>query len=101
MNTLKRKILFSIILSMLACSFTGCASWERSMKTWESDYSGGLNRTLNVYDYQGNLIASYSGKIDLQESESKVLFDLDGVCYVYYNFPVEVIEITVGGTENE
>lgn len=37
-------------------------------------------------------IASYEGKLDLQENESKVLFDLDGKRYVYYNAVVEVIE---------
>lgn len=49
-------------------------------------------KIVNVYSYDGDLIASYEGKLDLQENESKVLFDLDGKRYVYYNAVVEVIE---------
>lgn len=61
-------------------------------KSWDSNVNGGLNRTVNVYDYTGNKIATYEGKIDVQQNESKVLFDLNGKRYVYYNALVEVIE---------
>lgn len=86
-------LLLSLATVFLLFSMQGCASLERDIKTHVSDWSGGLYRILNVYDYQGNLIASYTGKIDIQSSQSKVLFDLDGKRYVYYNFPVEVIEL--------
>lgn len=61
-------------------------------KNWDSNVNGGLNRIVNVYDYTGNKIATYEGKIDVQQNESKVLFDLNGKRYVYYNALVEVIE---------
>ena len=83
-------VLFVAMLILSGC--TGCATWERSCKTWQSEMTGGLNRTVNVYSYDGTLIASYTGRIDIEENESKVLFDLDGKRYIYYNALVEVIE---------
>lgn len=81
-----------IILITILLGLTGCSSWDRTVKNWNSDLSGGLDRTVNVYTYNGEKIATYEGKIDLQMNESKVLFDLEGKRYVYYNAIVEVIE---------
>ena len=55
--------------------FTGCASWKRELKSIGSDFTGGLNRTITVYDYNGNEIKSWTGKIDLSESENEIFFD--------------------------
>lgn len=85
-----KKILL-IILPLLIL-VTGCASWDRGWKTLGSDITGGLDRVVNIYSYNGEKIATYEGKIDLQTNESKVLFDLNGKRYIYYNAVVEVIE---------
>ncbi|MBE6765498.1 MAG: hypothetical protein IJP10_03840 [Clostridia bacterium] len=87
--------LIAVIIVTFGCMMmTGCscASIERSCKTCKSEMTGGLDRTVNVYSYDGTLIASYSGKIDIEENDTKVLFELDGKRYVYYNAIVEVIE---------
>jgi len=94
----KKKVLLAAVLTvvlavcLLLGGCEGCATWQRSCKTWQSEVAGGLNRTVNVYTYDGTLIASYTGRIDIEENESKVLFDLDGKRYIYYNALVEVIE---------
>ena len=85
-------LLFTMAAALLMSGCTGCATWQRSCKTWESEMAGGLNRTVNVYTYDGTLIATYTGRIDIEENESKVLFHLDGKRYIYYNALVEVIE---------
>ena len=85
----KIKVLVLILLTIGMC--TGCESWERAKKDWDSEM-GGLNRVVNVYSYDGKLIATHEGNLDLQENEGKVLFDLNGKRYVYYNALVEVIE---------
>ncbi len=85
-------LLAALFCSMMLAGCTGCATWQRSCKTWESEMAGGLNRTVNVYTYDGTLIATYTGRIDIEENESKVLFHLDGKRYIYYNALVEVIE---------
>ena len=74
-------------------TFTGCASCEREWKSCNSDMNGGLNRVVNVYTYDGILIATYEGKIDIDNnSNGSIMFDMDGKRYVYYNAIIEVIE---------
>lgn len=87
-----KRIKFLVLILLVIGMCTGCASWDRFKKTWKSDVGDGLYRVVNVYSYDGKLIATYEGKIDLQENEGKVLFDLNGKRYVYYNAFVEVIE---------
>ena len=74
-------------------SFAGCASCDRAIKSCSSDISGGLQRVVNVYSLDGELIATYEGLIDIDNNENgSVMFDLNGKRYVYYNAIVEVIE---------
>lgn len=56
--------------------------------------TGGLDRTVTVYDSSGNQIAVYEGKIDIEDSEygNKVKFDLDGKRVMLYNCSVIVEE---------
>lgn len=89
----KRKIIAGVLFSIIILSTTGCSSCSRAMTDIKSNVTGGLNRTVNIYNYQGELIATYTGKIDLEVSENcnKAKFDLDGKRYIYYNCIVETI----------
>lgn len=78
-HNMKKKI--TLIMVVAALGMTGCgASWNRAIKSWNSEVEGGLNRTLVVYDYNGDKLKEYSGKIDIEVSASndKILFDLNG-----------------------
>lgn len=94
MKKITKILAIIMVIGIIICSFAGCASLSRMGKSINSDFSGGLNRTVNVYAYNGDKIATYTGKIDIEESDynNKVLFDLDGHRYVYYNATVEVVE---------
>lgn len=91
---MKKKVMILIMTVATTLTLTSCASVERGMKDMKSELSGGLKRTVNVYSRNGDLIASYDGKIDIEDSENcnKVKFELDGKRYIYYNCQVEVIE---------
>ena len=69
-----------IAIIVIILTFSGCASWDRAGKSMNSEISGGLNRTVTVYDNNGTKIKSWTGKIDLQTSDenNKVLFDVNG-----------------------
>ena len=89
---MKKKIgILVIAIIMLCVGLASCSSCERAAKNWDSEF-GGLDRIVNVYSYDGDLIASHEGMIDVEENSSKVLFDLNGKRYIYYNALVEVIE---------
>jgi predicted DCC family thiol-disulfide oxidoreductase YuxK len=88
------KLKLATIAALIVLTFfTSCASCDRFMKSCTSDVSGGLDRVVNVYSLNGELIATYEGKIDIDDNtNSSVMFDLNGKRYVYYNAIVEVIE---------
>lgn len=62
----------------MATTLCGCESMQRGMKSIKSDMNGGLNRTVTVYDYNGEEIKSWSGKFDVSSSENEVYFDVNG-----------------------
>jgi len=89
---MKKKILIVSLIGIMMLTFTGCASWNRAMKSFGSDVTGGLNRTVIVYSLSGVELNRYEGKIDVQESDNKVLFDLNGKRTTIYNATVVVQE---------
>lgn len=93
---MKKRIVKIVVFALFILSifaFGGCASCSRDLKSCSSDINGGLYRTINVYSLDGELIATYEGKIDIDNNANgSVIFDLDGKRYVYYNAIVEIIE---------
>lgn len=83
---MKKKLLCMAMIAAIAVGVTGCESWDRFKKDVGSDFDGGLNRKVTAYDYNGNILYEYSGKVDIQMNESKVLFDTeDGKRVIIYN----------------
>ena len=84
MNITKRRVAFvaALVVSVLAivivCGLAGCSSCSRSVKSMSSDFNGGINRTVTLYDNTGNKIKSWHGKIDLESNDQEVFFDLNG-----------------------
>lgn len=70
---IKRAVLITVIL--VSGLLGGCSSCSRMGKSIGSDFGGGLNRTVTLYDYSGEEIRSWSGKFDVSESENEVYFD--------------------------
>ena len=84
---MKRKIITIIMLigtifPMIILS--GCASCSREFKSFQSNISGGMNRIVTIYDYNGNILRTYEGKIDITDSENEIMFDLNGKRYVIH-----------------
>lgn len=94
MEKKKKKSLFVAICMMVLMLFslTGCASCSRGCVDLKSELSGGLQRTITVYTADGEVIATYEGKIDIEANEGGyVKFDFNGKRYIYYNCFVESI----------
>jgi hypothetical protein len=58
--------------------FNSTAAGQRALKSQESNLDGGLSRTVTVYSYSGDEIASWSGKFDVTENDQETYFDVDG-----------------------
>ena len=85
--------ILAAILIIAAVIFFSRSSVQRDIKDFQSEYTGGLNRHLTVYSYNGDKLAEYDGKIDIAERDDGVVkFQLKGKRYIYYNAIVEVIE---------
>lgn len=71
-----KKIAFILAVLVL---LTGCGeAWKRTVKDLESNFGGGINRSVTVFDYQGDTLANWTGKFDVQFDTSgagQVLFD--------------------------
>lgn len=69
-----------VLLVGLTLYLTQTASGARDVKSALSDVSGGLDRTVKVYDYDGDLLEEYKGRIDIRSTDvaGRVLFDLNG-----------------------
>lgn len=69
-----------ILGAVLLVTVSSCTeSFDRFTKDLTSDYGGGLNRTVSVYDYNGNLVKSWTGKFDTQ------MGDTSGVPFVEFD----------------
>lgn len=92
----KYKIIALIIEVVLIVAMVGgCAAYntktesgKRSLKTWQSETSGGIDRTVTVYDINGEEVAKYTGRFDVEESSQegvvKIKFDCDGKRHIIY-----------------
>ena len=73
-----KKILLALALvAMVGLTATSCTeSQQRGLKSFKSNWTGGLNRTVTVYDYNGQKIKSWSGQFDVKETNrNSVYFD--------------------------
>lgn len=87
MNNTRCKKLLAILLAavLIIGLMTGCASLNRMGTDIKSEFGNGLDRVINVYTANGDLIATYEGKIDIESQNSYVKFDFEGKRYIYYN----------------
>lgn len=77
--------------------YTSTASGQRAVVDQRADLTGGLERTITIYTADGNQIAQYTGRIDIEGNDGGyVLFDFEGKRYTYYNCFVESIA-EIGG----
>lgn len=85
----------ALILGLfLGCGwyFKNTANGQRMVIDEKSNFQNGIERTITVYTANGEVIATYSGKIDIEGNDGGyVLFDFDGKRYIYYNCFVESI----------
>lgn len=57
----------------------GCtSSQQRELKSFKAEWTGGVDRKVTVYDYNGKIIKTYEGRIDMSKSEREVDLLLDG-----------------------
>lgn len=70
-------VVIAIITTLLLA--VGCTgNQQRGIKSVKSNLTGGLHRTITLYDYNGKEICKWEGKIDLSEAENETDFIVNG-----------------------
>lgn len=83
-------LVIALLVGML-WFFNNTASGQRALVDQKSNISG-IDRTITVYTANGDVIAEYSGIIDIETADGGyVKFDFEGKRYIYYNCFVETI----------
>lgn len=86
-------VVIILVIGLLILMFSG-ANFQRTLKSWKSNYTGGLYRIVSVYDYNGNLLREYGpAMIDISDSENETFFDYNGNRVVIHNAIVIVEEV--------
>ena len=84
-------LVFALLFGMF-WYFNNTASGQRTLLDQKSNFNNGIERTVTVYTANGEVIAQYTGKIDIDINDGGyVKFDFDGKRYVYYNCFIETI----------
>lgn len=84
-------LIFALLLGMF-WYFDNTASGQRALLDQKSDFNNGIERTVTVYTANGEVIAQYTGKIDIDTNDGGyVKFDFEGKRYIYYNCFIETI----------
>lgn len=78
----------------LSWYYQSTASGQRALTDQQSELKNGLERIITVYTADGDVIARYEGRIDIEGNDGGyVIFDFEGRRYTYYNCFVESIAI--------
>lgn len=86
-------ILTSIVTIIILIIMWGVGFWyynnteggKRAFKTQESNFNGGIERQVTVYDIEGGVVAEYKGKFDIEYDDDRILFDDEnGLRHIIY-----------------
>ncbi|MCB7306158.1 hypothetical protein NE683_12205 [Bariatricus massiliensis] len=73
-------LIASLVVAALICG--GLAWWlynteggKRAIKDTQSNISGGIERTVTVYDFDGDVLQQYTGKFDVSYDSERIKFD--------------------------
>lgn len=76
------RILTCLVCGLLVCFTVGVgffyantATGKRALKSQKSNFQNGIERTVRVYDVEGDLIQQYEGKFDIEYDSDRILFD--------------------------
>lgn len=65
--------------------YSNTEAGKRAMKTQDSNFNSGIEREVVVYDMNGDIIQTYTGKFDIEYEDERILFDDEnGLRHVIY-----------------
>ena len=78
-------ILLAAAWSIGVWYYNGTEAGKRAIKTQQSNFGGGIERRINVFDVEGDIIATYEGRFDIEYDDDRILFDdEEGLRHIIY-----------------
>lgn len=68
-------VLSALFLIGMVWYFNNTADGARQLKSQQSNFNGGIERTVTVYDVNGQQIQKYEGKFDVDYDDNRIIFD--------------------------
>ena len=65
-------VLFAVIILSIIFNQASTRRWFRDI---QSEFANGIDRTINIYDMNGDIIKTYDGKFDVEIENQKIKFD--------------------------
>ena len=87
-------LIVAAIFFGMAFYYNGTEAGKRAFHTQDSELQGGLDRSVRVYDVQGDLIYEFEGRFDVDYDDDRVIFDDENGNrhVIYYSVATVVIE---------
>lgn len=89
---MKKLIAGSIISLGVLFSLTGCESFERTKKDFQSE-TGGLNRSVKIINIDGKVVKEYRGKFDVEADSKRIKFVKKGKSILVYPSKTDTVLI--------
>lgn len=85
-------IMLAVVIGVCVGFFyAGTEAGKSDIKDFKSSITG-MERNVRVYTADGTLLAEYEGKFNIRDENGGVMFEVDGVRYIYWNCFIESIE---------
>lgn len=68
-------VLSALFLIGMVWYFNNTADGARQLKSQQSNFHGGIERIVTVYDVNGQQIQKYEGKFDVDYDDNRIIFD--------------------------
>lgn len=68
-------VLSALLLIGMLWYFNNTADGARRLKSQQSNFNGGIERIVTVYDVNGQQIQKYEGKFDVDYDDNRIIFD--------------------------
>lgn len=82
--------LIGVIIAIFICIgmhwyYLNTQSGARALKSQESNFNNGIQRKVTVFDVEGDVIAEYEGRFDIEYDDDRILFDDEkGLRHIIY-----------------
>ncbi len=74
-TTIVISVILAALLIVIPFVYMQTEKGQRALKSQKSNFSGGIERTITIYDINGEVIKTYDGRFDIDYNSERIIFD--------------------------